>query len=178
MNKRGQFYLAAAIVIIALIVGFSVVVNYFSQTDAPDLNKIEQELLIEIEKIQDAGISGGLSNDDINSNLESFNGNYSESFPLDINFYFVFGDEDNLVVSGYQEIEDEEEVIITGEGEDTTLVLDKKDYKKIGNGKKPKNKKIKIKTDKLEQEFDIAKGRNFHFVIYYEDKGEKHILRK
>ena len=46
-QKRGQFYLVAAIVIISLIVGFSVVSNYATNKEVVKLYDLKEELGIE-----------------------------------------------------------------------------------------------------------------------------------
>ena len=177
-DTRGQFYLAAAIIIVAAIVGFSVATNYLQKENSPNLEELRDELTIEMQKIYDSGVSGELTETEINSNLEEFAEDYSDLTDLDTDFYFVFGDEDDVTVSGYQETQEEESVEITAlEGEDS-LELDKRVYNKKSGFKPNAEKKIKVKVKDVETDFEIKKGRNFHFVIYYESKGEKHIIRK
>ena len=57
MNKRGQFYLLAAIIIIAVIFGIMSTTNYVSVKQAsPKLYNIACELSREIEEVYDYGV--------------------------------------------------------------------------------------------------------------------------
>ena len=55
MNKRGQFYLVAAMVIIVLIVGFAAVQNYTKKSRTIKLIDLKEELGIESGKVLDFG---------------------------------------------------------------------------------------------------------------------------
>lgn len=179
-DKRGQFYVAAVIVLVAAIIGFATITNHVSQSESLDLESFEEELTIELQKVYDSGIESGLSDDEISNNLENFTELYVESSNLDTSFYFIFGDENDLSIGGYSG--DEEQKFLVSPKfpilDDTLITLPKKVYN-VSKGFKPDASGfINLTIDEVEYPFRINQGNNFHFIILYEDKNEKHIVIK
>ena len=52
-NKRGQFYLIAILIIIAIFVGFITVANYIRQDTNVDIRGLEEEIQIERRNVLD-----------------------------------------------------------------------------------------------------------------------------
>lgn len=56
-NRKGQFYLIAAIVIISIIIGFTSVANYSKKKSSEQMNYLRDEMQIETAKIIEYGVN-------------------------------------------------------------------------------------------------------------------------
>jgi hypothetical protein len=110
MNKRGQFYLIAAIVIVSLIAGFFTVTNYTKQEESTRVYDLSEELGIEGNQVLDYGLvqqssestSGAQS---MKSLFENFTSRYSKYVSDNsINIYFIFGNTTSISVVSYNEL--------------------------------------------------------------------------
>jgi hypothetical protein len=100
-NRRGQFYLIAAIVIITIAVGFVIISNSASSQQTPNIYFLRDEIKIESLKIMDYATSNQLSGTQIRNTLIDFSNQYINSSKND-NFYFVFGNTTNMTFMSYQ----------------------------------------------------------------------------
>jgi hypothetical protein len=100
-NKKGQFYLIAAIVLITIAVGFVVVSNSASSQQTPNIYFLRDELKIESSKIIDYATSSQLSGTQTQSTLVDFSNQYVNNSQND-NFYFIFGNTSNMTFLSYQ----------------------------------------------------------------------------
>ncbi len=199
LEKRGQFYLVAAVVIIAIVVGFATISNLLQKEQVNEVENIGEDLSLEMQKIYEAGLEQDLDDSDINDMLENFTKVYANETDLDVDFYFVFGDENSLTVSAYRESEITEEEINEQEEDDQTtsdeerssivkiktsewdkndLEVPRKDYVKKDGISPSYEKIISLDVMNFQKDFTITNGKNFHFIVFYEDKGERHIISK
>src|SRR3990167_4555292 len=98
-DKRGQFYLVAAIIISVLLIGIIAVSNFSIRQETTKLQDIGKELSIESEKVLDYSLYNGL-----NTNQQAQN--FIEDYINYINkeeSYFIFGDDAMVNVTGYSE---------------------------------------------------------------------------
>lgn len=101
MNKRGQFYLIAAIVIIGIIAGLAAVYNQATTTSGFSKEEnLAKEMQYELNQIIDNGLRYGLVDTDINSNIKVLTDHYAES-NKNTYFLFIFKDENNVNVLSY-----------------------------------------------------------------------------
>ena len=77
MNKRGQFYLIAAVIFIAVILGFASLVNKISKQEVNFLIDIAKELDIESEKVYDYIIYNEMTTLQRNAQLLQFTEDFS-----------------------------------------------------------------------------------------------------
>lgn len=96
MNKRGQFYLIAAVVIAGLIVGMGMnytSINSSSNDDSTDnlLSQIQSETA----QVIDNAVFNRLSNSERNSNIDSLLNAYSQNNP-DTEFVLIFGNPEEI----------------------------------------------------------------------------------
>ncbi len=101
MNKRGQFYLIAAVIFIAVILGFASLVNKISKQEVNFLIDIAKELDIESEKVYDYIIYNEMTTLQRNAQLLQFTEDFS-TYSKAENSYYLFGDTSNFVVAGYR----------------------------------------------------------------------------
>ena len=169
MKKRGQFYLLATILIVAVIAGFVLVTNYSQKKSDIKFDYLREELEIESENILDYGIN---NNQNIKTLIENFTKTYSDYSEAE-NLYFIFGNKEIITVSGYQKLNSGTIFIDVGSGNEE-LNLNKGEY----NSKDFTNPQdnIKVIVDGIKYNFLLKSGENFYFIISKEVEGEKYII--
>ena len=162
VNKRGQFYLMAALIIILLIIGFATISNY-SKTKS--YSKIYNE---EIGTEQMEGL------------LEGFIEEYSKIGSLD-ELYFVFGNAETIVFMGYQQLEEELSFEIgTNDGDSSVLKIRKDEvgYTELtgdSSGIDIVSVLISYENEQNEYPFKLKSGENFYFILSQVVKEEKYV---
>lgn len=101
-DKDGQFYLVAAIIVIAILIGLATVGNFaFTKGDRESIKvyELSKDLQLEGESVINYGI---FNNEDLNMQLEQFTKDYGEYISRgDSDVYFVYGDKTKVQVRGY-----------------------------------------------------------------------------
>lgn len=164
-NKRGQFYLIAAIIIIIVLLGFTGVTN-FAKTKKSDVQTYElsKELNLESSFVIQYGL---FNSKDINPLLTDFSSNYSKYIgDQSSDIYFVYGNQESIQVLGYQNVNSGSISLNFGEnsqpfnlkipGKETTV-------------SRPIPTEGKTQVDVVINEktynFDLIEGQNFYFII-------------
>lgn len=96
MNKRGQFYLIAAIIIVGLIIGFGT--NYNSvKTEKNDKSAedLMNEMQYELSQVIDSSVYQQIYPQELQLRLNSTLDAYSYNYP-EVEFIFIFGDESQI----------------------------------------------------------------------------------
>lgn len=181
-SKRGQFYLIAAIVIIVVIIGFAAVSNYTKTQGYTRTYDIAQELEIESAQVQEFGIYNEyIGVEQMKNFLNGFIEKYSgEVGPLD-ELYFVFGNENEMVFVGYQQLN--ESLTADLELNDETYSILEIRKRQVVTEDLPAGENL-IETvavninygDSLsEYDFKLKPGENFYFILSQVIGGEKYI---
>ncbi len=166
MNKRGQFYLVATVIIVSIIAGLAVISNYSYEKTPSKFYPIEQELRIESAKVMDYGIANGKNTNDL---MKNFSRDYSINSDSDSS-YFVFGKEDNLTLAGYNELNSTTIQINVGLGEQA-MNFTKGQFQAFNFSNTGEN--IKVIISNVSYDFKLNKGQNFYFVVSKNIDGEK-----
>jgi len=90
MKKRGQVYLIAAMILIAILIGFATVSNYSKKKVDTSIIDLGEELKIEGAKVLDYGTITG------DDQIENFTQTFSEYAGDDVDIYYIFGNEVDL----------------------------------------------------------------------------------
>ena len=147
MNKRGQFYLIAAMLIIVLILGIGGVMNFIREKDEPRVDDIKNELQIESAKLLEyKALNGGGT-----SLVEDFIETYSEYVGAGVDIYYIIGTSSSIEAYKYS----------NGVGE--TVSVSESEGNAI------------ISVEGTSYSFKMSPGDNFYFVIYQENGDEKYI---
>ena len=95
MNKRGQFFLIAALLISGIAIGFSTLYNsaYIEQADT-QVYDLSEELYAELQQTYDAGTVRGQNQDEIQANLKKLADYYQQQNP-DSTFVIFYGSSDS-----------------------------------------------------------------------------------
>lgn len=181
MEKKGQFYLLAAIVIIALILGYVGVSNYINKKNVTKVYDIKEELNIEghevlefgvlnsknvelkIEDVKQQSISG---EDTIIKHFMTLYTTYLESVGENINLYYVFGNGDKIIA--YKIVDANSGKIdlqIGGDKSLTSNIITKSVQELETSSKKVGGGKVTITIDGNSYPFDLKEGENFYFIV-------------
>jgi len=168
-NKQGQFYLAAAIVIIVIIVGFAGVSNYLQRGEPVRIYDLKDELGVESGQVLDHGV---YNERDINILLEDFTEKYSNYVEKGFSLYFVFGNKDKLVIAGYKDLVTGIVSINQG-GSTSVLELTQGVYSSetLENLDLTEDNKVEVDIEGNKYLFNLKEGDNFYFVIYQKTEG-------
>jgi len=169
-NKKGQFYLIAAIIIIALIIGFAAVKNYTQKKEVIKLYNLGEELGIESENVLDYGTYNELNENDMEDLLTDFVESYADYASEDRNLYFLFGNSKKFNFIVYQDLAFEISVDI-GEGIEIIQTGKSEFIPKDG-----KIEKVIITIGERTYDFDLEQGENFYFIISQEIEGEQYVI--
>ncbi len=167
-QKRGQFYLIAAVIIMGIVIGIGSISNFAEKKSYNEIYDFGEELKIESEKVLDHGI---YNKKNIKSLLTDFTKDYANYTRGEKDLYFVFGNEDLISGVAYQYLSDETIYVNIGEGNEE-LIADGEVHE-IGN---PTGEEITIIIEEENYNFKLKKGENFYFIVSQEIGNEKYIV--
>jgi hypothetical protein len=147
-DKKGQFFLIIAVVIIGLMMGLSLFTNSLKAESYTKIKELKEELEIESSYVLDYGV---YNEENMNSFLEEFTDNFAKSVGEDIILYFIFGEEGSLEGLKYEEGNKERLSVVESDG------------------------KAVVEIENEEYKFDLKFGQNFYYIIYEEVNEEIYI---
>ena len=157
MNKRGQFYLIAAMIIVALILGFAAITNEIKKEEFTELESATEELKIEGQAVLDHAAYQKLTDTEINDLLISFTQSYSNYTSAE-NLYFIFGDSSEITVAAYRR-SSPGEILVNG----LEFVIEQETYTYNSYASPPTPTIITI--NEIDHEFELKQGENFYFIL-------------
>ncbi len=191
-KKGGQFYLVAAIVIITILIGFSVVSNYSRNKEVVLLYDLKQELNIETARVLEYGT---YQEEDAEIVLSDFAESFADYAGEDKNMYFFFGNFQKVTAVAYQDLSnDKMEITIRGAGRrdlecKINEVLTSPCKGSLGGkeemvlGEKITfeeftSEEVRLLIGILEAEyhFKLRTGENFYFVLEQKVGGERYVV--
>lgn len=103
MNKGGQFYLVAAIIIISISVGFVIVSNYVSSEQNYNIYSLRDEISIESQKVISYTLAHSYNSNQLEGALNTLGYIYINS-PSQNNWYFIFNETSGnpMIILAYQ----------------------------------------------------------------------------
>lgn len=150
VNKKGQFYLIAAIIIAGILIAISYASNYSQKRVSYEAQEIAEELRIEAEYVLDYELNNpGAGIDE----FQDFSMEFSD-YARDKDIYFILVDLNNGLQDAYK---------YTG----ATKVQSGELY--VGSGE------IQYTIDKGTYTFPLEEGKNFYYVIIDYKGGEKYV---
>jgi len=171
-NRRGQFYLLAAIVIIAIIIGFAAISNYARKKAPVRTYDVAEELGIEGGKVLDYGTyNEAVDNTEL---MEHFTTLYQEYAGEDKEIYYVFGNYEEITAYKYGEITTGTIDVSFGKTS-LGLVIDARVKQTIDANMV--DSEIKTNINNVDYVFELKPGENFYFIISQELEGEKYVVQ-
>jgi len=147
MNKKGQFYLIAAIAIIALIIGLVLIGNSSSSQKSNRVDVVASELSIESAKFLDrAAISGDY-------NWDEFTANFSD-YEKDVTIVYITGTSTSYEVYKYDNGVKNTTITNSLNSDILTITYDGSDYN-----------------------FKMREGQNFYYIITQQIDGAKYVKK-
>ncbi|MCX8158735.1 MAG: hypothetical protein N3D20_00335 [Candidatus Pacearchaeota archaeon] len=162
MDKRGQFFLMAAIIISLIIITISAVYIEKTTEKIPEtaIYDLSEEIKIESNQVIDNGIFNANNKQEIDTRITQLLSNYSTLNP-EADFIVVYGDINNLYLINYTATETGS-VGIPG----STISTSTKKYSRTQVQIPQQDKKIKVKlSDDISFDFNITEGQNFYVIL-------------
>ena len=150
MKKRGQFYLIAAVIIIAVIFAFVAISNYYKPKNFVQIEDLKKELEIESSEVLDYVLQNSGS-----TALDQFTQNFSKYAGNEINITYITDASESLDCYYY----------------DSSLV--KQD---ISGSCSEAEGNVEISLNGYVYEFEMTEGINFYFIISQTIGGENHVV--
>lgn len=175
MNKRGQFFLLMAFIIIIAFVGLGTVYTYV-KAPAEDYHFIDlsEQIRFEGYSVIDNGVFNTLSQQEIDNNTEYLLSTYAKANP-DSDILAVYGDESHVSTLNYNEETTGSIEIATGSASSAGQNLKEKIIRRPDFEYTEEGKKIKVGLANLTYEFTLKKGQNF-FLAMKKQKGDEEIV--
>jgi len=176
-NKRGQFYILAAIILIFIVISLSGVFSYAATTPEPKtIDNLASDLEKETPRIVDYGI---YKKEDLNTLLESFT--TSEFAPYFLqktetaNIVFVYGNKNELNSVQYKEEVTGTVTANIGTGVSWEIVGN---YAEITDlTVNPTDTYVEVEILGQTYRFDLRDNEMFYFLIVHEKEDERYVRR-
>ncbi|MGY4884762.1 MAG: hypothetical protein ACP5NZ_04260 [Nanobdellota archaeon] len=149
MKKRGQFYLVATIIIVAVLIGLAATLNYSTKKSSYEAEEIAKELKIEGEKVLDYDANTG------SDRFEDFANDYSYYVGEDKDIYFIVVDKS----TGFQD------AFMYTEGQRVDL-----------GSNLIVNNEVTFRYNNQNYEFKLEEGKAFYFIVVYDKGGDTYVL--
>lgn len=174
-NKRGQFYIVAAIIIVLAISGLASVVTYaYVKAKPRTMQSMGNELREEGSRIVDYGI---YNKENIIEYLNNFTESYAEYFlkkTNNANVIFVYGNKTNLFAVKYDNVSTGLISANIGNGA-TNWNMFKGVVNRTNVIVNPTETNVQVKMFNNDYNFNLKESQMFYFVIIQEREGEVYV---
>ena len=169
-DKTGQFYLISAIILATLIIGIVTISNYARKESNLKLHELKEEIQIESAYVLDYGLLKYKSSSEAEfyALLLTFTKDYIDYQGKNKDLYFIFGNQNNITVTGYQETEKEVSV-----SSGSTQAIITNEAGEFTGGIAPETNTVILSISDTLYEFELNSGENFYFILSQKvNKGE------
>jgi hypothetical protein len=168
MNKRGQFYLIAALVVVSILIGFITITNSSSNQGNQKIYNLQEEIGLESMNVLDYGNNNSLTTNEMQTLLTDFSENYINN-SQDSNFYFVFGTNQTVRLVAYQKTE----VPLNFSGTSQNIVPGAIYITDVS----PNGNSITLNVNNNPYTFDLYSEEKFYYVLYNLNNGEVYTVQ-
>lgn len=170
-NKRAQFYLIAAVIIVAVILGFVAIQNYVKKKPQVKIYDLGDELGFEGGKVLEHGTFNP-GDEKIDEFIEEY-ADYSQEQGRQI--YFIYGNTEIITIATYEEVVVGEISIVIGGGNPTHIEDNPEQV--VEEIPVSGQSQVEVIIGGHPYEFELHPGENFYFVISHEIEGETYITQ-
>ena len=163
MNKRGQFYIMAAVIIIVAIIGIVAVGNYAGIREPETrIYELGKELGLETGEVISYGV---YQQQDTNLLIQNWTNEYyayAQEMGVKGDWVFIYGDSEKINVLGLTNSSAGGISLIIGDGKSKVPIqgIETSNYSFV-----PEDNNISIVFNKIKYSMNIKEGENFFFVI-------------
>ena len=177
MDKRGQFFLIAALVIAGIIITFGII-NITTRAPAEDvaIYDLSNEIGYESGQLIDRGVYMSLSPGQLSSQVISLIGNYSASNP-DTDITVVYGDAANITAVSYENVPSGSEGVNIG-GTTSQVLQTRRTIQSHRASVNPSGNITVRLNDTESLSFDLKQGENFYLILKKNVKGERLVAQR
>ena len=186
MNKRGQFFIIAALIIVIIIIGLGTsYVSFKAPEEDIRVYDLSSEINFESSKVIDNGIISG-SNTEVYNNLKQLSDSYALLNP-DSDFVIYYGDENEIKARSYEGKEQGTVSLSLGTESIETNIQPRTIQEDTVTPSCPPlmeecEKQIDVilentlsKNEEYKYKFNLKKGQNF-FILMKKEKGDERIV--
>ena len=169
MNKKGQFFLIMAFIVLGLIAGLATVTNSVDKKIDARFNYVKGELNLESEKAIDYGVSQNFDSAQMKTLLRDFTEDYSSYSNAD-DFYYIFGTTGEITFAGLKK---QSGGTIQTNQNPSTIILSQ-GFFMTQDFSNPTNPVI-LTIDGTVYPFTLRTGQNFYFVVSKSVEGDVYV---
>ncbi len=172
MNRNGQVFLVAAIIITGILLTLTRISNKTLSREKPEaFYDLSEEIDFEVKRVLDYGVINGGQN--IGVMASELINNYSE-YIADEDVVFVYGNKTNVSALYYRSLTNLNAVSLGAISAPIKVNLASHTSVEI-KPLDPINSKATIKINDVDYNFKIKPGQNFYFVLIKKEEGEKYV---
>lgn len=177
MNKRGQFFLIAAVVIVILLAGIGTIYNTVkARGEDAEVYDLTEELNYESAQVIDNGVYNDFEKEKIAGHLENLSVIYASTHP-EKDLILVYGDVENVNVIYSNNTRLGSVRIGTGTGSPAVVQTPRSKYL-IRNAFSSPGDKVEIQVGGSNYQFSLQQGGKFYLLMSKEKDDEKTVTRR
>ena len=168
MNKRGQFFLISALVIVGIIIGLTTIYNQIQKNEEDTtIYDLSKEISYESGQVIDNGIINDLGQQDIEGHLINITDFYSQTNP-ESEFNILYGNGETLKILQYKGSNTGSISIKLG-GNDIIITPNINTKRNQGERERCNSKgcanNVELNLDNTNYNFDLREGQFFYVII-------------
>lgn len=173
MNKRGQFYLIAALVVVGLIAGLATVYNSAkSLSEDIAVYDLSEEIIFEGSQVLASGVFNAQEDDQIVQNVENLTEYYAKTNP-NSELIVIYGDTNELHYIIYNNTVAGTISIQGSSGETSELIIPGRLEKRKGTITPGQDHSVEIRLGpNAMYNFDVKPGKQFYIILRKEKQDE------
>lgn len=173
-KRRGQFFIIAALVIVAILIGFATIYN-FGKAPKEDFRvyDLSDEINYETNQVIDNGVFNGATQEQIATNIENITLFYAKANP-ESDFIFYYGNKSFINYIIYVRNESGKVGIDFGTGISSSQATYTREV--IKGTEIPYGNIVRVVVDEdIFYNFDLKEGQNFYLIIKKQRGQEKFV---
>ena len=166
IGSKGQFYLIAAIIIIAGIIGFATIRNAVVDTSSTKVYDLGSEFGFESSKVVQHGVYNEYDQQQMDLLLQNFGAIYKSYIDKGENvatLSFIIGNKNDIILYTYTQVAGGSVSLDFG-GQYSSLTIQNAQLTEKTLTPTADNK-INVEINKITYTFDLKTGQNFYFII-------------